>query len=100
MGKKRKRYDKEFKSKLVLAALKNGHSIQELSRQYDVSPNLIARWRDRFIDGGNASLTTENGEPGMTGKIKDLENEIEKRDQVIGELTVANKALKKNIYGI
>ncbi len=34
--------------------------------------------------------------PGATGRIERLETAVAERDRVIGELTIANRILKKN----
>ncbi len=99
MGRQRRKYDKEFKTKMVLTVLKGEQTIQEMSRQYNISPTIISRWRDRFIEGGVSSLASEGPDPQTNGHIKELVKEVERRNQVIGELAVANKALKKNICG-
>ena len=53
-------------------------------------------WRDEFLAGGQAALAktgrTKNGED---KKLVQLEKQLAERDQVIGELTIANRVLKK-----
>ena len=41
----RKRYDKEFKAKVALEALKGERTLQELAITYSVHPNMIALWK-------------------------------------------------------
>lgn len=41
----RKRYDKEFKAKVALEALKGEKTLQELAITYAVHPNMIALWK-------------------------------------------------------
>ena len=40
----RKRYDKEFKAKVTLEALKGEKTLQELTITYSVHPNMIVLW--------------------------------------------------------
>jgi len=39
----RKRYDKEFKAKVALEALKGEKTLQELALTYSVHPNMIGK---------------------------------------------------------
>jgi hypothetical protein len=56
----------------------------------------LYRWRDEFIAGGEAALAGSNGgHDSQARRLADLEQQIEKRDQVIGKLTIANRILKK-----
>jgi hypothetical protein len=48
--------------------------------------------------GGEAALANGSGKKGADARdrrIAELEAQIEKRDQVIGEYTIANRILKK-----
>jgi len=40
----RKRYDKEFKAKVALEALKGEKTLSECAMTYSVHPNVIALW--------------------------------------------------------
>ena len=66
----------------------------ELARRYGVSEHPLYRWRDDFLAGGEAALAGKQGK-GQQQRIQELEREVEQRDQVIGELTIANRVLKK-----
>jgi transposase-like protein len=81
----------------VLALLRREEPATQLARRYGVSEPTLYRWRDDFIAAGAAALEAggkSGADPGQR-RIADLEQQIEKRDQVIGELTIANRILKK-----
>ena len=68
----------------------------KLARRFGVSEQTLYRWRDEFLAGGEAALA--NGKGGADPRdreIRELKKEVEGRDQVIGELTIANRILKK-----
>jgi len=46
----RKSYSSEFKAKVALAAVKEDMTLAELSRKYEVHPNLIAKWKAQFLE--------------------------------------------------
>ena len=85
---------------VVLMLLRKEESAGVLARRYGVSEGTLYRWRDLFLQGGQQALG--NGKKGANpqeARIKELEKEIEKREQVIGEMTIANRILKKRVDG-
>jgi len=82
----------------VLLILRKEEPISALSRRYGVSETTLHRWRDNFLEGGKSALSYGRGKGNSSssnGRIKELERDLAKRDQVIGELTIANRILKK-----
>jgi transposase-like protein len=80
----------------VLALLRREEPAARLARRIGVSEQTLYRWRDEFLAGGEAALA--NGKGGTDSRereIRSLQKEVERRDQVIGELTIANRILKK-----
>ncbi len=47
----RKRYDKAFKTRVALEALKEEMTLQELARKYEVHPNQISVWKRQLMEG-------------------------------------------------
>lgn len=87
---------------VVLMILRKEEPISVLARRYGVSETTLHRWRDDFAKAGQAALAYGRGK-GQVGsgeaKLKELERDLAKRDQVIGELTIANRILKKSVDG-
>jgi len=84
----------------VLALLRREEPAARLARRIGVSEQTLYRWRDEFLAGGEAALA--NGKGGTDSRereIRSLQKEVERRDQVIGELTIANRILKKTHDG-
>jgi len=95
----RKTYDKDFKAKVALEALRGDKTIQELGQTYQVHPNLITQWKKLLLD--NAVNVFERA-----GKVPVEQAEAEeKRDLLlkeVGQLQVENRFLKKkykDLYG-
>jgi transposase-like protein len=80
----------------VLALLRREETTAAIARRYGVSEPTLYRWRDEFLAGGEAALANgKGGHSSADRRVAELEQQIEKRDQVIGELTIANRILKK-----
>ena len=81
----------------VLSLLRGEEPATQVARRYGVSEPTLYRWRDEFLAGGEAAL--KNGCGGSDAQqqreVQQLRKQLEERDQIIGELTVANKFLKK-----
>jgi len=80
----------------VLALLRREEPAAQLARRWGVSEQTLYRWRDEFLAAGEAALANgKNGAEGRDREIRELKNQLEERDLVIGELTVANRLLKR-----
>ncbi|NQU88392.1 MAG: transposase [Mariniphaga sp.] len=86
--KKRKKYTSGFKTKVVLEALQERESIQELGRKYDLHPTQISTWKSQFLS--NASNIFEKG-------IEKNDDEKEKAElfKKVGQLQMEVDFLKK-----
>jgi transposase len=81
----------------VLSFLRREEPAAVIARRYGVAEATLYRWRDEFLAAGEAALAggTQAGSSARDRQVAELERRIESRDQVIGELTVANRVLKK-----
>ncbi len=81
---------------VVLMLLRREEPAAKLARRFGVSEQTLYRWRDEFLAGGETALANGKGQADPRDReIRELKKEVEGRDQVIGELTIANRILKK-----
>jgi transposase len=94
----RKRYDKAFKAKVAVEALRGEKTIQEIAIAHGVHPNLVAQWKKQLLESADQLFE-------KAGKDKDEEAAEKKQDELykqIGQLQVENEFLKKKykqLYG-
>ena len=82
---------------VVLMLLRREEPAAKLARRYGVSEQTLYRWRDEFLAGGEAALGSTKGQNDPRDRqIQELQKELSERDQVIGELTIANRVLKNS----
>jgi transposase len=83
------------KTRIVMESLTTNISVAELCRKYNVSPPTFYEWKEKFVEGGKASLDrTSKGDV-----CRSLQKENESLKRLIGDLTVANDAFKKTLEG-
>lgn len=88
----RRKFTAEFKTKVVLEALKERHTIEALAKSYELHPNQITTWKKEFLS--KASAVFETKEP----STKSGEPDTEKLYAQIGQLKVENDFLKKKLF--
>ena len=83
---------------IVLMMLRKEEPIATLARRYNVSQTTLHRWREEFLAGGQAALCDRRGKKadGQAAEIARFKKEWARRDQVIGEITIANRIPKKS----
>lgn len=94
MGTTRRKFTPEFKKKVVLEALKERYTIQELAAKYEVHPQQITDWKKHFV--ANSEIAFERSES-QAGKAAENEKLIEQLYSQIGQLKVENDFLKKKL---
>ena len=92
--KSRRKFSADFKAKVVLEALKERNTVEEIARKYEVHPNQIHLWKKEFLN--NASLVFSSGDRLMEDK-KQQEEEREKLYAQIGQQKVEIDWLKKKL---
>ena len=83
------------RTELVLRLLSKEEPAAQIARRAGVSEQTLYRWREDFIHGGEQAMNGRGAQAEQAKQVKRLSAEIAERDQVIGELTIANRILKK-----
>ena len=86
----RRRFNAEFKVKVVLEALKERSTLAELSHKYEVSQVMISRWKSEFLEAAPAVF-----QKGKCDDSKVLEAANERLFTEIGRQKVEIDFLKK-----
>jgi transposase len=68
-----------------------------IARRFGISEPTLSKWRDDFLAAGEAALGYGRNarKDGLTEQAKQLKRELAEWEHVIGEITVANRILKK-----
>lgn len=90
----RKKIEDSFKVKVVLEALKETMTLNELAAKYEVHPNQIITWKKRFLE---RSVGVFSGSGEERQELERLRREKERLVHQIGEQAVDIEFLKKNL---
>ncbi len=90
----RKSFDDAFKVKVVLEALKETMTLNELASKYAVHPNQISTWKRQFLENSTQVFSGNNND---RQELDRLRSERDRLVHQIGEQAVDIEFLKKNL---
>ncbi|MGH8522825.1 MAG: transposase [Gammaproteobacteria bacterium] len=99
MGKKSE-LSVEQRTHLVVRMLSKEEPSAQIARRAGIAEATLYRWRDEFINAGKQALNGRGAETLAAKETARLNAQLAERDQVIGELTIANRILKKLSGGL
>jgi len=95
----RRRFSAEDKIRIVLDGLRGEDSIAELCRREGIVQNLYYRWSKEFLEAGKKRLAGDTVREASSDEVKDLRRQAGALKEVVAELTLENRLLKKSMIG-
>jgi transposase len=95
----RKHYSAEEKIRVVLAGLRGEESIAALCRHEGIAESLYYSWSKEFLEAGKNRLAGDTARQATTPEVKELRSEAAALKEVVAELTLENRLLKKSMFG-
>ena len=96
----RKIHNAEEKIRIVLAGLRGEDSIAELCRREGIAQSLYYSWSKEFLEAGKKRLAGDTARQATSGEVKDLRAEALALKEVVADLTLENRLLKKTRAGL
>ena len=93
----RRHHSAEEKIRIVLEGLRGEVSIAELCRKEGINQNLYYRWSKEFLEAGKKRLAGDTARAATSDEVKDLRREASALKEVVAELTLENRLLKKSL---
>ena len=94
-----KHYSAEEKIRIVLEGLRGEDSIAELCRREGIAQNLYYRWSKDFLEAGKKRLAGDTARAATSDEVNDLRREAMALKEVVADLTLENRVLKKSVTG-
>ena len=98
--KTRKKYSAEEKIRIVLEGLKGEDSIAAICRREGIVPNLYYRWSKDFLEAGKKRLQGDTVREANSAEVTGIRQENEQLKQLVAELSLKNRVLKKSLSGL
>ena len=96
----RKKYNSEEKIRIVLEGMRGEESIAAICRREGISPNLYYRWSKDFLEAGKKRLSGDTVREANSNEVHELKNENDQLKQLVAELSLKNRVLKKSLNGL
>src|ERR1700758_5086694 len=96
----RRQFSAEEKIRIVLSGLRGEDSIAELCRREGIVQNLYYLWSKEFLEAGKKRLAGDTAQAATADEVKELRREASALKEVVAELTLENRLLKKTAIGV
>jgi len=97
--KTRKKYSAEEKIRIALEGLRGESAISELCRRGGIHPNMYYKWSKEFLEAGKQRLTGDTQRQADNQEVQSMRTENEQLKQLVAELSLKNRVLKKSLLG-
>jgi transposase len=95
----RRQYSAEEKIRIVLEGLRGEENISELCRREGIAASMYYGWSKEFLEAGKRRLAGDTARAATSGEVKDLRREATALKEVVADLTLENRLLKKRMSG-
>lgn len=95
----RKKYSTEEKIRVVLSGLRGEYSVAELCRREGIAESLNDSWSKESLEAGKRRLAGDTARQASSGEVKVLRREAADLKELVAELTLENRPLKKSMSG-
>ena len=95
----RRKFSTEEKIRIVVEGLRGEETIASLCRKEEISQALYYRWSKDFLEAGKKRLMEDTIREANTTEVQDLKKENGELKEVVVELTLGMRKLKKRLNG-
>jgi transposase len=95
----RRHFSAEEKIRVVLEGLRGEESIAELCRREGIASSMYYGWSKEFLEAGKRRLAGDTARAATSDEVKDLRREAQALKEVVADLTLENRLLKKSMIG-
>jgi transposase len=98
--KTRRKFNPEEKIRIILEGLKGEESIAAICRREGIAPSLYYKWSKSFLEAGKQRLKGDTMREANSDEVSELRKENEQLKQLVAELSLKNRMLKKSLSGL
>ena len=97
--KTRRNYSSEESIRIIIEGIRGETSIAELCRKQGIAQTLYYKWTKDFMEAGKKQLQEDTMRKANTSEIKELKDENSLLKELVAELSLENRFIKKNLSG-
>lgn len=97
--KTRKLYSTEEKIRIVIEGIRGEYTIAELCRKEGITDSTYYKWTKDFMEAGKKRLSGDTLREANTTEVNELKQENTSLKELVAELSLENRVLKKNLNG-
>lgn len=98
MQTQRRSHSAELKVRIIREPIEFQCGTTEISKEFNIHPNLIYKWRKEFIENAETIFTKTRSDERNSAAMQSLETKLRDKDAIISELVAENLKLKKKIF--
>jgi len=98
--KTRRKFNPEEKIRIILEGLKGEESIAAICRREGIAPSLCYKWNKSSLEAGKKRLKGDTMREASSDEVSELGKENEQLKQLVAELSLKNRVLKKSLNGL
>ena len=95
----RRHFSAEDKIRIVLEGLRGEDSIAELCRREGIASSMYYGWSKEFLEAGKKRLAGDTARAATADEVKELRRETGALKEVVADLVLENRLLKKSMSG-
>jgi Transposase. len=96
----RRKFNSEEKIRIILEGLRGEDSIANICRKEGIAPSIYYKWSKAFLEAGKRQLNGDTIREASSNEVSDLRSENEQLKQLVAELSLKNRVLKKSLSGL
>jgi len=96
----RRKFTAEEKIRIVLEGLRGESSVAELCRREGIAQSLYYKWSKEFLEAGKQRLAGNTKRQADSQEVTEMRHENEQLKQLVAELALKNRVLKKSLLGV
>ncbi len=96
----RRKFNSEEKIRIILEGLRGEDSIASICRKEGIATSIYYKWSKAFLEAGKRQLNGDTIREASSSEVSDLRNENEQLRQLVAELSLKNRILKKSLSGL
>lgn len=99
MKRKRKKYQPEEKVAILKRHLVDKVPVSDLCDEYSLHPTVFYRWQKEFFEHGAAAFERDSARQKNkeAERIRELEQKLQRKNEVLSELMEEHLKVKKNL---